>query len=238
MSTRSRNHSNGFSSNQLRRAVEAILAQTHSDLEFIIADDASTDGTASVLQEYAANDRRIQIHRFNESCEGFTSKRYTFLAKQASSEYIVHAFDDEMLYSSALESLLEPFKHDSSLEMSYGIGQPIDATNGNKRGPHGSPWSDRIYTDNIVPCGCTMVKKSVFDKLGYGDEDPELRRISDHEFWIRMRYNNCKVLFIEKVLGEGFVGNKDSVGATIPLNIKVVQKILKQKYPEKFRGGA
>jgi glycosyltransferase involved in cell wall biosynthesis len=45
----------------LRQAVESILAQTLSDLEFIVVDDGSTDGSADTVQSYA--DPRIRLIR-------------------------------------------------------------------------------------------------------------------------------------------------------------------------------
>jgi len=45
----------------LREAVDSILGQTFPDFEFVIVDDASTDGTAEIIAEYAACDRRISV---------------------------------------------------------------------------------------------------------------------------------------------------------------------------------
>ena len=45
----------------LAEAIDSILAQTFSNFEFIIIDDASTDRTPSILRKYAAMDSRIRI---------------------------------------------------------------------------------------------------------------------------------------------------------------------------------
>ncbi len=45
----------------LREAIQSILSQTYSNLEFIIIDDGSTDNTLTILNEYLENDKRIKI---------------------------------------------------------------------------------------------------------------------------------------------------------------------------------
>lgn len=47
----------------LAEAVDSILTQTFADLEFVIVDDASTDGTWQALERYATRDRRVVLLR-------------------------------------------------------------------------------------------------------------------------------------------------------------------------------
>ena len=48
-------------------AIESILAQTFTDFEFLILNDGSTDGSAAIIDAYAAQDSRIRaIHRENK----------------------------------------------------------------------------------------------------------------------------------------------------------------------------
>jgi glycosyltransferase involved in cell wall biosynthesis len=48
-------------------AVESILEQTYRDLELIVIDDASTDGTWKLLKQLARSDDRVRLLR-NERC--------------------------------------------------------------------------------------------------------------------------------------------------------------------------
>ncbi len=51
----------------LALAIESILSQTFTDFEFLILNDGSTDGSADIVNSYAARDHRIRgIHRENK----------------------------------------------------------------------------------------------------------------------------------------------------------------------------
>jgi glycosyltransferase involved in cell wall biosynthesis len=47
----------------LDESIESILSQTFREFEFVILDDASTDGTTDALNEWAKKDSRIRLHR-------------------------------------------------------------------------------------------------------------------------------------------------------------------------------
>ena len=51
----------------LDAAVESILGQSFGDFEFVILDDASTDGSLERLRDWATRDRRIRHSRADES---------------------------------------------------------------------------------------------------------------------------------------------------------------------------
>ena len=45
----------------LQQAADSVLAQTFADWELLIIDDASTDGSAAIAEEYCARDSRIKL---------------------------------------------------------------------------------------------------------------------------------------------------------------------------------
>jgi hypothetical protein len=45
----------------VQEAIESVLAQSVSDFEFLIVDDASTDNTAAILSEYRRQDSRVRV---------------------------------------------------------------------------------------------------------------------------------------------------------------------------------
>lgn len=50
----------------LRHCIEGVLGQTYEDLELILVDDGSPDGSGKICDEYAARDKRVNvIHQAN-----------------------------------------------------------------------------------------------------------------------------------------------------------------------------
>ncbi|HET6878917.1 MAG TPA: glycosyltransferase, partial [Pirellulales bacterium] len=49
--------------NYLAEAVECLLGQTFADIELIISDNASNDGTQAIAEQYAACDARVRYVR-------------------------------------------------------------------------------------------------------------------------------------------------------------------------------
>ena len=45
----------------LSQAIESVLAQTHRDLELLIVDDGSTDGSRAVAERFARRDARVRV---------------------------------------------------------------------------------------------------------------------------------------------------------------------------------
>ncbi|MBV6413058.1 MAG: glycosyltransferase family 2 protein [Xanthomonadales bacterium] len=80
-------------SERLRTAVASILGQTWRDLELIVIDDGSTDGSGELLDELAAADVRLRvIHQDNTGLtraliRGCSETRGEFIARQDSDDW-------------------------------------------------------------------------------------------------------------------------------------------------------
>ncbi len=62
----------------LGQAIDSILAQTFTDFELIISDNASTDRTPEICKKYAAQDARIRYHRNPTNIGGANNENQTF----------------------------------------------------------------------------------------------------------------------------------------------------------------
>jgi glycosyltransferase involved in cell wall biosynthesis len=77
----------------IREALDSLLAQTFTDFEFMISDNASTDGTESICREYAAKDSRI--HYIRQDKNRGSTNNCRFLLDQAKGKYFMWAACDD-----------------------------------------------------------------------------------------------------------------------------------------------
>lgn len=76
------------------KALDSLLAQTYTDFELIISDNASTDSTPKICKEYAARDFRIRYIRQPKNMGAFFN--FNFVLSQARSEYFMWAAADDV----------------------------------------------------------------------------------------------------------------------------------------------
>ncbi len=78
----------------LRKCLDSICGQTYSNLEILCVNDGSTDGSAAILEEYAARDARIKV--FTQTNAGLSAARNTAL-EHATGEWVTGVDSDDYL---------------------------------------------------------------------------------------------------------------------------------------------
>ena len=93
----------------LERAVRSALGQTHADLEVVVSDNASTDGTPGLLARLAAGEPRLRIVR-QEANHGMVANLNAALAL-AEGEHAMLLSDDDWLAPRCVEASLAALQH-------------------------------------------------------------------------------------------------------------------------------
>ena len=109
----------------IHKAIESILAQTFKNFELIISDNASTDSTKQICEEFAKQDSRIRYFR-QESNIGI-HKNFNFVLKQAKNEYFAWAAVDDHLDNDYMEKNIKILDSDKKIVSSVGKIIPIGA---------------------------------------------------------------------------------------------------------------
>ena len=97
----------------LERCVQSVLGQTYKDIEMILVDDGSTDGSGQLCDELAAKHGQIRvIHQENQ---GLSVARNVGI-QQAIGEYVVFLnSDDEWLLNDGLQQVVNKVEEDTDL---------------------------------------------------------------------------------------------------------------------------
>ena len=102
----------------IARTIDSVLAQTFSNWQLIICDDASTDNTRLIAQSYCDRDSRIHYHR-NSRNQGLPQNRNTGISL-SEGELIYFIEDDVVIEPDCLEMLVNTLKELKAKGISVG----------------------------------------------------------------------------------------------------------------------
>lgn len=97
----------------LKEQLQSILDQTWSNIEVIICDDASTDGTQEIIIDFAEKDNRLKYY-FNKENAG-VNKNFESGILKATGEFIAIADQDDVWKKSKIEEQLRLFSDDNTI---------------------------------------------------------------------------------------------------------------------------
>lgn len=109
----------------LSKRIESVLNQTFRDIEVILLDDCSSDGSRVIIADYAARDSRIRVV-FNEQNSGSTFKQWNKGIALAKGEYIWLAESDDYAHPNFLAELLPQMNADPAVGLAYCDSLSID----------------------------------------------------------------------------------------------------------------
>ncbi len=107
----------------IRRSIESVLNQTYQNVEFVVQDGASTDGTLEILQEYAVRDPRIKL--VSEPDAGHEEAFWKVLHR-CNGEIMGCCLSDEELLPDAAAKAVEIFGSDPEAGAITGNGYITD----------------------------------------------------------------------------------------------------------------
>lgn len=182
------------------KTLESVLNQTFTDFEIIIVNDGSTDGSAAVINSF--EDKRI--HYFSQENQGAAAGRNAAI-KKASAPYIALLDADDFWFPHYLEEqnrLIEKYPD----EFVFATAQEIIKNNKSFPKPYSLPknfeeegllnYFKASSQASILHSSSTVLKKEVFDKVGYYDHSIKIEQ--DTDLYIRIGLN-YKVVFSKRI---------------------------------------
>lgn len=139
--------------NFLAQAIESILAQTYADLELIISDNASTDGTQEICQLYAARDRRVRYVR--NAVNVGAAKNFNQLFAMAQGDYFKWLAHDDLVAPEFLERCVQVLDENPSIVLCHSRTQAIDEEGAVVREFESKDFGSPRAHQRFFQCVCT-----------------------------------------------------------------------------------
>ncbi|MGV9712251.1 glycosyltransferase family 2 protein [Gordonia sp. NPDC003424] len=98
---------------RIENVVRSVLAQDHENIELVISDNASTDGTGDLCRELAAQDKRVVFHSNDANIGLFNN--YVNTMRLATGTFFRWIGDDDVLAPNCLSRALAVFASDERL---------------------------------------------------------------------------------------------------------------------------
>jgi glycosyltransferase involved in cell wall biosynthesis len=147
----------------LDEAVQSILGQTFADFEFVILDDASTDGSTERLREWARRDSRIRLIELKQNLgPALSSDR---VARAANAPFVARMDADDISAPTRLAEQLKLLKRRPEVGLVGGLALTIDQSGRRIRGAE--RW--RLLLPASTPPmhhGTIMYRRDVFERAG------------------------------------------------------------------------
>ena len=188
----------------LKECIDSVLNQTYKNINLIISDDASKDGTREILKEYEEKDKRVKVF-YQENNLGYV-KNFEFLLKQVRSEVFMLSDQDDFWLPQKIEKTYDALKN-SNADLAFGDLEVVDQDLNTiypsfndfmKLSRKIKKYIDSYKLNYLYCCitGCTlMLKKKWISKIIPIPKDSK-HLIHDHWIGIIVGINNGKSVYI------------------------------------------
>jgi glycosyltransferase involved in cell wall biosynthesis len=163
----------------LADAIEAVQAQTHSDLELIVVDDGSTDDTEAMMAGVVKDDPRVRY--IKQANAGSNAARNAGL-DQACGEAVAFMDSDDLWAETFLSEMLDRTKPG---EIGFCTIRLIHLDGSEELIPP-SPLTDvnrTLLTSNVVGLPSVLIRRQ---DLGDARFNARLRRLQDWDMWLTL----------------------------------------------------
>jgi len=179
----------------IEETIRSVLLQNYPDIEYIVIDGGSTDGSVDIIRKYepwlsywTSEPDRGQSHAINKGW------------RRSNGDVVAWLNSDDLYEASAIHKIVEFFQSNDDVDMVYGDCLVIDE----KGRLEGSSPSMEFSLEALV-CNqwfisqpATFLRRRVLDEVGLINE--KLNLVMDWEFWLRIALKEFKISYFPETL--------------------------------------
>ncbi|MDD5560583.1 MAG: glycosyltransferase family 2 protein [Candidatus Omnitrophica bacterium] len=208
----------------LGQAIQSVLGQTYGNIEYIIIDGGSTDGSLDTIKKYAT---RIKYWLSEPDCSMYAAINKGIRA--ASGSILAYLNSDDLYYPETVETVVDYFRKHPDTELVYGNCDFI-GSNGellyNYRYPKYKWQAYVCFNSSSLAQPATFWRNSVHQKIGYFNT--LFKYAGDFDFYAKAG-KCCRFLRINKTLARYRCHNA-TMSATLGKIIEDENGIVHKRY--------
>jgi glycosyltransferase involved in cell wall biosynthesis len=208
----------------LQRALDSVLRQSFADLELIVVDDGSVDGTRELVDALQREDSRVVHVRHDLNC-GLPALRVNEGIELARGRFIAFQFDDDEWLPEGLAALVEAAGKAPQPSVVFGRAEWI-ADSWRTELPRVEVDLPALVRQNEIANNSVLVARRLFELHGLYDPHVGMRRLCDWDLWLRLIAHAPFVPVDRLVSRVPFVSDPTAIGVTAPLDLPVVRYLL------------
>jgi len=185
-------------------AIKSVLNQTYKNIEYIVIDGASTDGTIDIVKKYQDKISKFISEPDNGIYDGLNKG-----IKLATGDVIAFLHSDDIYASNdIIEYIVNNFDDNDAIYGDLVYTSKLDTTKVLRY------WKSKNFNKSLLKKGWMpahptfFVKKEIYDK--YGCFDTSFKIAADYDFMLRVLKNNIKVKYLPKILYKMRIGGESN----------------------------
>jgi glycosyltransferase involved in cell wall biosynthesis len=208
----------------IRRTIESVLSQGVPDLEYLIFDANSSDGTREILAEYQSR-ATIVIEKDKGQADAVNKG-----LRAARGEVIGWLNSDDVYYPGAAQRVLEELRAHPDADVVYGDADHIDAEDRVMEPYYIEPFDyERLKEVCFICQPATFFRKRIVDAQGPLRVD--LRYCMDYEFWLRICAAQPPLFVAQKLAGSRLHADTKTLGSREPVHREILA-MLRERFGE------
>ncbi len=187
----------------LEQSIISVVNQTYDNIEIIVIDDGSKDGSKELLKDLQKKYGFILVLQENR---GISKTLNRGIREFATGKYITGIASDDLMAENKVQRLVEFIEQNPDCALVFGKAHIIDEEGKTSKGiwtidpvkdPEKSLTFESLLESNCIVAQATLFRKDVWEVCGGYNENT---CIEDWDLWLRVAYDGYKICYIDEYL--------------------------------------